>query len=297
MAVIKGVSGKLNATSWATDAEPEKPTMIYYLALSANLPAKDLNVTDKLLEAQNISLTIEGKHILHDVSLDIDEGQIVTLIGPNGAGKTTLVKVVLGLLEPGSGKISRRKKLRIGYMPQRLQVDPSMPISVKKFLQLAVQARPENIESVLQEVKALHLLTSQVHALSGGELQRVLLARALIQDPQLLVLDEPVQGVDISGQAELYALIASIRNKHRCGILMVSHDLHLVMSATDEVICLNQHVCCHGLPEQVSNDPAYLELFGKKEAEALAVYTHHHNHSHGLDGEVLDDKHSDHKHG
>ncbi|MAM71314.1 MAG: zinc ABC transporter ATP-binding protein ZnuC [Gammaproteobacteria bacterium] len=254
-------------------------------------------MTKKLLEAQNISLTIEGKHILHNVSLDIDEGQIVTLIGPNGAGKTTLVKVVLGLLEPGSGKINRRKKLRIGYMPQRLQVDPSMPISVKKFLQLAVQARPENIESVLQEVKALHLLTSQVHALSGGELQRVLLARALIQDPQLLVLDEPVQGVDISGQAELYALIASIRNKHRCGILMVSHDLHLVMSATDEVICLNQHVCCHGLPEQVSNDPAYLELFGKKEAEALAVYTHHHNHSHGLDGEVLDDKHSGHKHG
>ena len=162
---------------------------------------------------------------------------------------------------------------------------------------LAVHARPELIENALAEVKASQLLHSQIHALSGGELQRVLLARALIQDPELLVLDEPVQGVDITGQAELYALIADIRDRHECGVLMVSHDLHLVMSATDEVICLNQHVCCHGHPEQVSNDPAYLELFGKKQAEALAVYAHHHNHSHALDGEVLDNDHSRHNHG
>jgi zinc transport system ATP-binding protein len=247
-------------------------------------------------------MTIDGRQILHDINLQIDENQIVTLIGPNGAGKTTLVKIVLGLLAPSEGHVGLRNNLRIGYMPQRLHVDNSMPISVQKFLQLAVRARVELIEKVLEEVKASHLLHSQIHSLSGGELQRVLLARSLIQDPELLVLDEPVQGVDINGQAELYALIASIRDRHQCGILMVSHDLHLVMSATDEVICLNQHVCCHGHPEQVSNDPAYLELFGKKQAESLAVYAHHHNHSHALDGEVvngekLDDNHSGHKHG
>lgn len=255
-----------------------------------------------LLQAQDISMAIDGRQILHNINLQIDEKQIVTLIGPNGAGKTTLVKIVLGLLAPSVGNVSLRENLRIGYMPQRLHVDNSMPISVQKFLQLAVRAKVELIEKVLEEVKASHLLHSQIHSLSGGELQRVLLARSLIQDPELLVLDEPVQGVDINGQAELYALIASIRDQHQCGILMVSHDLHLVMSATDEVICLNQHVCCHGHPEQVSNDPAYLELFGKKQAESLAVYAHHHNHSHALDGEVLnaemlDDKHSGHKHG
>ena len=252
-------------------------------------------MTHNLLQAQNVSLSIDGRQILHNISLQIDERQIVTLIGPNGAGKTTLVKIVLGLLSPTEGRVHTRKKLRVGYMPQRLHIDNSMPISVQKFLQLAVRAKPELIEQVLSEVKASHLLHSQIHSLSGGELQRVLLARALIQEPELLVLDEPVQGVDINGQAELYALISSIRDKHQCGILMVSHDLHLVMSSTDEVICLNQHVCCHGHPEQVSNDPAYLELFGKQQAASLAVYAHHHNHSHSLDGEVIDPE-GDHDH-
>ena len=245
-------------------------------------------MTNSLLQAQNISLVIDGKQILQNIHLQINEKQIVTLIGPNGAGKTTLVKIVLGLLAPSAGNVNLRNNLRIGYMPQRLHVDSSMPITVKKFLHLAVRAKPELIDKVLAEVKATHLLHSQIHSLSSGELQRVLLARSLIQNPELLVLDEPVQGVDINGQAELYALIASIRDSHQCGILMVSHDLHLVMSATDEVICLNQHVCCHGHPEQVSNDPAYLELFGKKQATSLAVYTHNHNHSHSLDGEVVD---------
>lgn len=254
-------------------------------------------MTNSLIQAQNISLNLDGKQILQNINLQIDEKQIVTLIGPNGAGKTTLVKIVLGLLKPSAGNVNLRKNIRIGYMPQRLHIDNSMPISVQKFLHLAVRAKPELIEQVLAEVKATHLLHSQIHSLSGGELQRVLLARSLIQDPELLVLDEPVQGVDISGQAELYALIASIRDSHQCGILMVSHDLHLVMSATDEVICLNQHVCCHGHPEQVSNDPAYLELFGKKQAAAIAVYSHHHNHSHALDGGVLDNDHSGHDHG
>jgi zinc transport system ATP-binding protein len=241
-----------------------------------------------LINASNISLEIEQRQILNNISLQVAKEQIVTLIGPNGAGKTSLVKIVLGLVKPSSGTVTLRKNLRVGYMPQRLHIDPSMPVSVDRFLKLAVNVNRSEIGGVLKEVGASALLNSQLHSLSGGELQRVLLARALIQAPQLLVLDEPVQGVDVNGQAELYRLIENIRTRHKCGILLVSHDLHLVMSATDEVICLNQHVCCHGHPEQVSNDPAYLELFGKKDAETLAVYTHHHNHSHDLGGDIVE---------
>lgn len=241
-----------------------------------------------LLDAQGISLQIGQRQILQNISFQIAERQIVTLIGPNGAGKTSLLRIALGLTEPTAGKVNTRTGLRIGYMPQRLHVDQSMPVSVERFLKLAVNARPGKIDKALGEVGARELRHSQLFSLSGGELQRVLLARALIQEPELLVLDEPAQGVDVNGQAELYRLISDIRERHDCGILLVSHDLHLVMSATDEVICLNQHVCCHGHPEQVSNDPAYLELFGKKDAETLAIYTHHHNHSHDLAGEIVE---------
>ena len=244
--------------------------------------------SDVLLNARDISLQYNQRQVLQNISLTLNTRQIVTLIGPNGAGKTSLVKIVLGLVPPTSGEIERLEGIRIGYMPQRLQVDQSMPVSVSRFLSLGANARADRIDDALKEVGASVLKDSQLFALSGGELQRVLLARALIQEPQLLVLDEPAQGVDVNGQAELYRLIADIRDRHGCGILLVSHDLHLVMSATDEVICLNQHVCCHGHPEQVSNDPAYLELFGKKDAETLAVYTHHHNHSHDLAGDVVD---------
>ena len=242
-----------------------------------------------LVSTRNLSYSIDQRLILDGVSLQILPSQIVTLIGPNGAGKTTLAKLILGLLQPASGRIERRRQLRVGYMPQRLQIDPSMPVSVKRFLHLAARARLDRIESALAEVGAEKLLHSRLHSLSGGELQRVLLARALIQEPELLVLDEPVQGVDINGQAELYRLITRIRDQHQCGVLLVSHDLHLVMSTTDEVLCLNQHICCHGHPEQVSTDPAYLELFGRKQAETLAVYTHHHNHDHDLGGEIIED--------
>lgn len=247
-----------------------------------------------LINARDISLQYQQRQVLQNISLQIAQQQIVTLIGPNGAGKTSLVKIVLGLTRPSGGVVTMKKGLRVGYMPQRLQIDPSMPISVRRFLQLAVNARRGHIDRVMDEVGASALIETQLHSLSGGELQRVLLARALIQEPQLLVLDEPAQGVDINGQAELYRLIKDIRDQHQCGVLLVSHDLHLVMSATDEVICLNQHVCCHGHPEQVSNDPAYLELFGRKSAETLAVYTHHHNHSHDLAGDIVNGK--EHKH-
>jgi zinc transport system ATP-binding protein len=240
-----------------------------------------------LLDLRGIDYGVGARSILQGIFLQIARGQIVTLIGPNGAGKTTLIKIAMGLLEPGNGQVLRAPELRIGYMPQRLNVESTMPISVERFLRLG--AKQGSAASALESVGASALLHASLQGLSGGELQRVLLARALLQEPHLLVLDEPTQGVDLKGQAELYRLIMEIRDRQQCGVLMVSHDLHLVMAATDEVICLNQHVCCHGHPEKVSNDPAYLELFGKRDAETMAFYTHYHTHHHGLAGEVIPD--------
>ena len=252
-------------------------------------------MTDSLLRLEGVCYQHDDISIIRDIDLQMKKGEIITLIGPNGAGKTTLVKLVLGLLQPCQGVVKRKKKLRIGYMPQHLHIDPTLPITVKRFLQLANPSRP-SIEQVLQEVGIAELLTRPIQRISGGEMQRVLLARALLRKPELLVLDEPAQGVDINGQNELYQMISSIRDRQGCGVLMVSHDLHLVMAQTDTVICLNHHVCCHGHPEQVSNDPAYRELFGAQQAAALAVYQHHHDHDHDIHGDVICD-HTDDKHG
>jgi zinc transport system ATP-binding protein len=235
---------------------------------------------DNLLELSKIDLLIGKRHILHQVDLQLAAEEILTIIGPNGAGKTTLVRIALGLLQPTSGQVKRRSNIRIGYMPQRLHLDPTFPISVKRFLSMAGKQKSDTIESVLQEVGAPHVLESTMQGLSGGELQRVLLARVLMRDPDLLVLDEPVQGVDVHGQMELYQLITRIRNQHQCAVMMVSHDLHLVMAATDRVICLNQHICCSGTPEAVTNDPSYLELFGPQAVKNLAIYTHDQSHRH-----------------
>ncbi|ALO44735.1 zinc ABC transporter ATP-binding protein ZnuC [Pseudohongiella spirulinae] len=244
-----------------------------------------------LIQAKDVGIQLGGRQVLKHVDLTLRKGELLTLIGPNGAGKTTLVRIVLGLMKAQQGSLRRAAGLRIGYMPQKVFVEPTLPLTVKRFIELGGAANSQknslSAESALAEVNVSHLLGQQVSALSGGEMQRVLLARALSQSPDMLVLDEPAQGVDISGQLELYELINGIRKAHNCGVLMVSHDLHLVMAATDQVICLNQHICCHGKPEQVSNDPAYLALFGRKEAETLAVYTHHHNHSHDIAGDVV----------
>lgn len=241
---------------------------------------------DFLVKARGIGVNLDGRQILSHVDMDLFQGQLVTLIGPNGAGKTTLVRVVLGLLTPHEGQLQRAADLKIGYMPQKLFVEPTLPLTVERFLQLPGTS-VLNADKLLEEVNIGHLLKQQVSRLSGGEMQRVLLARALSRKPHLLVLDEPAQGVDVNGQVELYELINRIRAEHNCGVLMVSHDLHLVMAGTDEVICLNQHICCHGKPEHVSTDPAYLALFGRREAETLAVYTHHHNHSHDIQGNII----------
>lgn len=242
-------------------------------------------MAELLVQLEHVSVTRNGQNILQDVSFSLNRGEIVTLIGPNGAGKTTLVKTLLGLIPATSGNIVRPERLRLGYMPQRLKIDHTFPLSVQRFLTLVNDARELDRISELTGIR--RILQQPIQSVSGGELQRVLLARAILRRPDLLVLDEPAQGVDITGQSELYQLIQSLRDELHCGILMVSHDLHLVMAATDKVICLNQHICCSGHPEQVSNDPAYLELFGKKPAEALAVYHHHHDHQHTMHGDVI----------
>ncbi|NQD96004.1 zinc ABC transporter ATP-binding protein ZnuC [Pseudomonas sp. CrR25] len=239
-----------------------------------------------LIHLEGVGVSFAGQHVLQDVQLSVEPGQIVTLIGPNGAGKTTLVRTVLGLLKPDSGRVWRKPRLRIGYMPQKLHVDATLPLSVWRFLRLVPGVKRADAEAALVEVGAEQVMDSPLQSISGGELQRVLLARALLREPELLVLDEPVQGVDVAGQAELYRLITRLRDRHGCGVLMVSHDLHLVMSTTDQVVCLNRHVCCSGHPEQVSFDPAFVELFGQ-DAKSLAVYHHHHDHAHDLHGAVV----------
>lgn len=248
--------------------------------------------TSVLLKLEDIAIRFDGQRVLDGVDLTLRRGEIVTLVGPNGAGKSTLVRVVTGLLKPDRGRLlySGSARPAVGYMPQRLRLDSSMPLKVSRFLSLTGRRQPTRAErlAALEKVGVAHLNQAQVHQLSGGELQRVLLARAILRKPDLLVLDEPLQGVDVGGQTELYRLIASLRDDLGCGILMVSHDLHLVMARTDTVICLNRHICCHGRPESVSKDPEYIRLFGRKVAEDLAIYTHHHDHHHDIHGDVVD---------
>lgn len=251
-----------------------------------------------LMEGRGLCVAYGDTAVLQDVDIAVPPAKVVTLVGPNGAGKTTLVRVMLGLMQPDRGQVLRRPGLRIGYTPQRLHVDPTLPLTVRRFLRLARPATPARLEEALAEVGAAHVIDKPMQRISGGETQRVLLARALLRDPHLLVLDEPVQGVDVGGQADLYALIAGIRDRHGCGVLMVSHDLHLVMAATDQVVCLNRHVCCAGEPESVSRHPEYVALFGAREAQALAVYLHRHDHHHDLGGEVSDAcRDGEHRHG
>ena len=243
---------------------------------------------ESLIELSQITLQRDGQTILDRVDLALVPGRITTLIGPNGAGKTCLARIALGLMAPSAGTVVRRPGLRTGYMPQRLRIDDSMPLTVDRFLWLAQAGHERERRAALERTGVAHLAQRAVQKLSGGELQRVLLARAILRRPDLLVLDEPAQGVDVVGQNALYGLLAEVRDELGCGILLISHDLHLVMAATDQVVCLQHHVCCHGTPEAVRLDPAYLALFAGQHvpADNLAVYTHDHDHDHDLHGNV-----------
>jgi len=254
-----------------------------------------LKAQGALLSARDASLVINGRAILDRVNIDVRPNEIVTVIGPNGAGKSTLVRCMLGLQRLTSGEIVRRKDLRVGYVPQRFPLASNVPLDVRRLLSLTLRPSETGIDEVLAETGIGHLKHASVQRLSGGEMQRALLARALLRRPDLLVLDEPVQAVDFMGEARMYELISMIRKRHGCGILMVSHDLHMVMAESDHVICLNGHVCCEGGPTKVQQDPEFAKLFGPSAARMIAAYTHHHDHDHESH-DHHGHHHHDHKH-
>jgi len=252
---------------------------------------------ETLITLTNAGVRQGGRVLVEGIDLSIARGEIVTLIGPNGSGKSTTAKMATGVLKPSTGTVSRKPGLKIGYVPQKLTIDWTLPLTVERLMTLTGRFPRAEIEAALDAVGAGRLLHAAVQELSGGEFQRVLFARAMIRKPDLLVLDEPVQGVDFSGEVALYELVRQIRDTTRAGILMISHDLHVVMAETDTVICLNGHVCCRGTPATVKRSPAYLALFGARAAETLAIYEHHHDHEHHDDGCVVGaDETHDHHH-
>lgn len=236
---------------------------------------------------RNLALHRGGRPILSGVDLDVRKSEIVTVIGPNGGGKSTLVKIVLGIVKPDSGTVLKQEGLRVGYVPQRFEADPAIPMTVARFMGLGSTADGAAIARALREAGVAHTAHQQITQLSGGETQRVLIARALLREPDLLVLDEPASGVDYAGEAEMYDLIGTLRDTRGLGVLLVSHDLHVVMAKSDRVLCLNGHVCCSGRPEAVAKNSEYLKLFGPESARFLAVYHHHHDHRHDITGAAL----------
>jgi zinc transport system ATP-binding protein len=233
-----------------------------------------------LIQAENVSVSYGANRVLHDVSLAVESGEIVTVVGPNGSGKTTLLRLLIGAASPSSGHITQKTRLRIGYVPQKLHIDPTLPMTVDRFLRLPGGVARSACAAALDHAGVPGLSHRQMSALSGGQFQRVLLARALINKPDLLLLDEATQGLDQPGSAAFYQQIEEVRQNTGCAILMISHELHVVMAASDRVICLNGHVCCQGTPETVSAAPEYRALFGTGTGGALALYRHEHDHTH-----------------
>ncbi len=249
-----------------------------------------LQKTAPLVTLDRAGVCRSGQWLVRGVDLAIEAGEIVTLIGPNGSGKSTTAKMALGILKPNEGSATRRPELRISYVPQKVAIDWTMPLNVRRFMRLTGHVTDNDAAQAMVATGVAHLGASEMRNLSGGEFQRVLLARALARKPELLVLDEPVQGVDFTGEIALYDLIKRIRDELHCGVLLISHDLHVVMAATDRVICLNGHVCCSGTPTAVVASLEYKTLFGARAATTLALYEHHHDHTHLPDGSV---RHSD----
>lgn len=233
-----------------------------------------------LLTATNAAVRLGGRIVLHDIDFSIESGEIVTIVGPNGSGKTTFLRLLVGALGPATGVIVRQPGLAIGYVPQRLALDGAMPMTVARFLDLPVRREAGAIQAILARVGLEGMGKRQLTDLSGGQFQRALLARALLGAPDLLVLDEPTQGLDQPGEAAFYSLIESVRQEMGCAVLLVSHDLHVVMRASDRVICVNGHICCQGAPTVVSEAPEYRALFGLGSQGALALYRHEHDHAH-----------------
>ena len=242
---------------------------------------------DPLVRMTGVGVHRAGRWLVRGVDMDIRSGEIVTLIGPNGSGKSTTAKTAIGILKPQEGTVTRKPGLKVGYVPQRLAIDWTLPLTVERLMKLTGTPSAMQVAEALKATGVAHLAKAEVQTLSGGEFQRTLLARAMVRNPDLLVLDEPVQGVDFSGEVALYELIRRIRDRTGCGILLISHDLHVVMADTDTVICLNGHVCCRGTPQNVVASPEYLKLFGARAAETLAIYRHRHDHTHLADGRVL----------
>lgn len=245
-----------------------------------------LQKNESLISLDNAGIFRDRKWLVRGVSMTVEPGEIVTLIGPNGSGKSTTAKMALGVHKPSEGTARQRNGLKIGYVPQKLSIDWTLPLTASRFMGLTSQISAKEIDQAMASTNTLHLQKSEVRSLSGGEFQRVLLARAIARKPDLLVLDEPVQGVDFNGEIALYELIKNIRDEIKCGVLLISHDLHVVMAATDRVVCLNGHVCCSGTPKAVTSSDEYKSLFGARATSGLAIYEHSHDHEHLPDGRV-----------
>jgi zinc transport system ATP-binding protein len=239
-----------------------------------------MKITNALISAKNVSVLKHQKSILDNIDIQINKNDFITIIGPNGAGKTMLLKCLMGFYKPTSGRIERKEKLKIGYMPQSINVIGTMPMTVKGFITVRKEYDDISLNKVIIEVNIGEIVNKQLSVLSGGELQRVLLARSLLNNPDLLILDEPAQNLDISGQLNFYKLIQEIYSKRNISILMVSHDLHLVMVSTKKVLCLYKHICCSGAPQQIAKDPEFLSMFGKDMANMMSIYQHSHDHNH-----------------
>ena len=237
-------------------------------------------MSDALITLNNISLSHNGKNVLDDVSFKLHKGEFVTLIGPNGAGKSSLIKILLGVIKQDSGDITYTNNIRLGYTPQTFSANPFIPISVKDFLTLNQKLDSEFMLQTFELTGIKELLKLPLKNLSGGELQKVLLTRALLNKPNVLILDEPAQNLDIDGQMQLYKLIQDIHQQQNCAVLMVSHDLHRVMKESTQVLCLYHHICCEGLPESILKDEKFNDLFADQINDLMATYEHHHNHHH-----------------
>jgi zinc transport system ATP-binding protein len=234
-----------------------------------------------LISAKNIDVMYGSQKALDNISLDVSTNDLITIVGPNGAGKSTLIKCLLGIIKPTSGTITRQKNLNIGYVPQSINIDKNLPLLVKDFLYLNKKPNKEKLQEIFKNIAIKPLLTKSMADLSGGEKQKVLLARSLLDNPQILVLDEVAAGMDISSQLEFYNLIETIWQEYNLAIVMISHDLHMVMAKSKQVLCLFKHICCSGKPEQVASNPEFVKLFGKSIDSTLAIYNHHHDHTHG----------------